>query len=141
MRYSLASAINQDYPHFNVLVCDNASTDDTAHVVGQYKDDRLRYIRAPKRLSMSANWELALSHILTGWVTILGDDDALLPGSLEFVNQIIQETGTKAVRSNGCNYVWPFQHEHSSVWLQVTRQKGYTRIKSYPLWCLAIILV
>ena len=131
LRYSLASAINQDYPHFNVLVCDNASTDDTAHVVAQFKDDRLRYIRAPKRLSMSENWEFALSYVSTGWVTILGDDDALLPGSLEFVNQIIQETGTKAVRSNGCNYVWPLQHDQaSSGWLQVTRQKGYRLIKS-----------
>jgi hypothetical protein len=30
---------------------------------------------------MAENWEFALSHIEDGFVTIIGDDDCLIPGS------------------------------------------------------------
>lgn len=56
---------------------------------------------------MSHNWEFALSHVEEGWVTILGDDDAILPGAIRKVLKIVSETGVQAVRSNGCNYLWP----------------------------------
>lgn len=56
---------------------------------------------------MSHNWEFALSHIADGWVTIVGDDDGLLPGSLQKVAALIRSTGTLAVQSATCRYQWP----------------------------------
>ena len=37
---------------------------------------------------MSHNWEFALGFVPDGWVTIIGDDDALLPGALKRVSGI-----------------------------------------------------
>jgi len=60
-----------------------------------------------KRLSMSHNWEFALSHVSDGWVALIGDDDGLMPNALQRAAEIIKETGTRAIRSSLCIYSWP----------------------------------
>jgi glycosyltransferase involved in cell wall biosynthesis len=107
LRHTLTTVLSQDYKNFEVLVSDNASQDDTRKVVLGLQDTRLRYINTEARVSMSENWEFALNHVENGWITVLGDDDALLPGALRQINKIINETGTEAIRSNGCSYTWP----------------------------------
>lgn len=42
---SLASALAQDYPDFQVIVLDNASSDDTEQVVRSFADSRVTYSR------------------------------------------------------------------------------------------------
>lgn len=107
LSYAIQSALAQDYPRFVVLVSDNASEDRTREVVASFSDPRLRYVNTGRRVSMSHNWEFALDQIRDGWITIMGDDDALLPGALRFVDDVIQKTGVHAVRANGCEYSWP----------------------------------
>jgi hypothetical protein len=51
-------------------------------VVASFKDPRIRYVNTGKHLSMSHNWEFALSHVEKGYVTFVGDDDGLLPGAI-----------------------------------------------------------
>ena len=105
--HTIATALAQDYNRFEVLISDNASLDNTRNVVESIGDPRLRYVRTSTRISMSHNWEFALNHVRDGWVTVLGDDDGLLPGALRLVNKMIGETGARAIRSNGCFYHWP----------------------------------
>ena len=105
--YCLKSACAQDYPNLEILVSDNFSQDNTEEIVKQFRDNRIRYINTGKRVSMSHNWEFAISHIDEGWITILGDDDAILPGAIRKVLQIATTTGVKAIRSNTCQYAWP----------------------------------
>jgi glycosyltransferase involved in cell wall biosynthesis len=107
LEYTIRNVLTQDYPSFQVLVSDNASQDETQRVIDGIQDHRLRYINTGSRVSMSKNWEFALTNVSDGWVTVLGDDDGLLPGSLAMVDRIIKETGAQAIRSNGCAYLWP----------------------------------
>ena len=107
LMHTLKTALCQDYDGFQVLVSDNASADGTGEKVSSISDSRLKYVNTGQRVSMSENWEFALSHVDHGWVTVLGDDDALLPGALRKVSGIISATGTKAIRSNGCTFLWP----------------------------------
>jgi hypothetical protein len=93
--------------NLDIIVSDNASSDDTQGVVRRANDSRIRYLYTGKRLSMSHNWEFALSKVTQGWVTILGDDDGLMPGSLGKIAELIQEYNVKAIRSRVCNYLWP----------------------------------
>ena len=104
---SLRTAVSQDYENLEIIVSDNFSDDDTANVVRRANDRRLRYLNTGKRLSMSHNWEFALSHVDDGWVTFMGDDDGLIPGAISSVADIIRTTQAKAIRSNFCTYDWP----------------------------------
>jgi hypothetical protein len=56
---------------------------------------------------MSDNWEHALRHVSDGFVTYLGDDDGLLPGSLAELDRIIRETGCEAISWKRAPYFWP----------------------------------
>ena len=123
--HAISSALAQEYGSFQVLISDNASLDDTREKVMAMKDPRLKYVNTGKRVSMSENWEFALNHVKHGWVTILGDDDAILPGSLSRVNQIISETGTDAIRANGCSFAWPGVHSKDYGRLRLSLRKGY----------------
>jgi glycosyltransferase involved in cell wall biosynthesis len=105
--HTIESALLQDYSSFEILVSDNASRDDTYAMVSSIRDQRVKYINTGQRVSMSENWEFALNRVNKGWVTIIGDDDAIIPGALAAVNKIIKTSGVEAIRSSGCNYTWP----------------------------------
>ncbi|MBT9151716.1 MAG: GalNAc(5)-diNAcBac-PP-undecaprenol beta-1,3-glucosyltransferase [candidate division WS2 bacterium] len=128
--YTIASALAQDYTNLVILVSDNASSDNTSALVSKFNDSRIQYINTGKRVSMSHNWEFALDHVTEGWVTVLGDDDAILPGTLTSVNKIIDETGTLAIRSNGCGYSWPSLLGERYGNLTISLKKGYQRLQS-----------
>jgi glycosyltransferase involved in cell wall biosynthesis len=44
---AIASILNQTYPHFELLLWDDGSTDQTLEVIQQFSDPRLRIIAAP----------------------------------------------------------------------------------------------
>ena len=43
--YGIESVIQQTFDDYEIIVCDNFPTDNTAMVVGQFKDPRIKYIR------------------------------------------------------------------------------------------------
>ena len=87
LRISLASALAQDYPNLRVVVLDNASTDDTESVVRSFNDGRVSYIRSTTNIGMVSNWNRAFEMSTSPFLTVLQDDDALLPS---FVSESIR---------------------------------------------------
>jgi glycosyltransferase involved in cell wall biosynthesis len=119
---SLQTCVSQEYDELEIIVSDNFSRDNTKEVVGSFKDSRIRYINTGKRLSMSDNWEFALSHVDSGYIFYLGDDDGLLPDSLNAVNQIIGQTGAEAVSCKEAVYFWPShadEYLRNRLWVPV----------------------
>jgi len=104
--WTLRTIINQDYDNFNVLVSDNFSNDNTHAVVNSFNDPRISYVNPGEKLSMSHHWEFALKNINDGYVTVLGDDDGLLPGGLKRAADIIRKTGTLALGWRFGNFNW-----------------------------------
>jgi glycosyltransferase involved in cell wall biosynthesis len=45
---AIRSVIEQDYGNWQLLVCDDASTDDTEDVVARFHDDRIHYLKLPR---------------------------------------------------------------------------------------------
>ena len=105
--WSIKSCLNQDYENLEVIVSDNFSSDDTASIVRSFTDKRLSYYNTGKTLSMSHNWEFALSKVDAGFVSILGDDDAFLPGSVAEINRILDRHQVDAITWKQSFYRWP----------------------------------
>jgi glycosyltransferase involved in cell wall biosynthesis len=104
---TLRTCTEQNYDKLEIIVSDNASADRTQAYVNSAQDERIRYIRTERRLSMSHNWEFALSHVRGDYVTYVGDDDGLLPGALSALAEIIRETNTEAISWRWASYFWP----------------------------------
>ncbi len=79
---SLRTCTSQDEDDLEIIVSDNFSADDTRYVVESFNDSRIRYLNTGKRLGMSQNFEFAMAHAEGDYITILGDDDGLLPGAV-----------------------------------------------------------
>lgn len=129
----LASVLAQNDSDMRVIVSDNCSQDETRDVVEACRDERVRYVCTERRVSMAENWEFALSHVEDGWVTILGDDDGLLPNALRRVREIVAETGVEAVRSAVCRYVWPSLRDGAHGHLTIPRGHGVS-VRSSAHW-------
>lgn len=127
---ALRTVVAQDYDNLEILVSDNFSSDDTRDVVGSFRDPRIRYLNTGQRLSMSHNWEFALSHVQNGWVTVLGDDDGLLPGALERVVELVDEYKVRLVGSGGGGYLWPSMTGMRHGKLFVRQRRGCERRSS-----------
>jgi len=108
LRASLQTAINQTFADYEVLVCDNNSTDDTRDIVAaaQRQSDRVKYVNPGQDLSMCDNWDFAFTHARGRFIAYLSDDDGLLPNCLSYANDLISKFGLKLL-------VWPhafYQH-------------------------------
>jgi hypothetical protein len=80
LKISLKSVLVQDYSDFQVLILDNASTDDTAAVVRSFADSRITYVRSETSIGAFRNWSRAVELNASPYLSILSDDDILLPG-------------------------------------------------------------
>lgn len=105
--HCLRTVVAQDYENLEIIVSDNHSNDNTREVVESFRDERIRYINTGRRLSMSSNWEYALSFVVEGYVGFLGDDDGLLPGSMARLSDIIDEYRPDAINAPYVDYNWP----------------------------------
>src|SRR5690606_34215449 len=56
---AVRSALAQRYAPLEVLVVDNASTDETPQIVGAIRDQRLTYIRCEEFLPVAGSWARA----------------------------------------------------------------------------------
>lgn len=136
--HCLRTVVEQDYGELAIIVSDNASQDNTKYVVDSFADARIKYINTGSRVSMSHNWEFALSHVSDGWVTFLGDDDGMFPGALKRIASVINATGTSAITSKWHFYFWP-QNTVDQNKLTVSFASGY-EIRNCQEWLKKLML-
>jgi glycosyltransferase involved in cell wall biosynthesis len=79
LQQAVESALNQDYPQLEVIICDDASRDWDPHVLDKWSGDiRLRIHRNPQNLGRVDNYRHGLYDLASGkWVLILDGDDFL----------------------------------------------------------------
>src|SRR5690242_10687505 len=78
---AIESALQQDYPEFEVLVVDDGSTDNTAEIAAVYSraDKRVRYLHQ-KNAGLPAARNTGIQHARFDFIGFLDADDAWLPG-------------------------------------------------------------
>jgi glycosyltransferase involved in cell wall biosynthesis len=81
--FAIDSVLQQAYTDFELVICDDGSTDNTPEICGSYDDARIRYIRLAGKSGQAGNFNRCLKEARSELVTILHADDYLLPGFLE----------------------------------------------------------
>lgn len=76
---AIQSVLAQSFTDLEVLVSDNASTDDTTNVVASFTDPRVRYHRHAQNIGIGPNHRACAQMAQTEWVGFLSDDDLFTP--------------------------------------------------------------
>jgi glycosyltransferase involved in cell wall biosynthesis len=79
---AIASILAQTYGDWELIIGDNASTDDVRSVVA-VDDGRVRYHRWDESVDVIASWNRTASLCRGTWMVPIGADDRLLPDALE----------------------------------------------------------
>jgi Glycosyl transferase family 2 len=85
----LRSCFEQGFAHFEVVVVDDGSSDETPSVLARLADPRLRVISHPSNRGMSAARATAAEHARGEWCVLLDSDDELMPGALARLRSLI----------------------------------------------------
>jgi hypothetical protein len=88
---AIRSVLDQTFSDFELFVSDNASTDQTRDVVDSFRDPRLHYLRNDTNIGAHANLSRGLQLGAAPFVSILQDDDLMLPRNLERKVQVLEE--------------------------------------------------
>ena len=79
IRAAIDSALAQDFADLEVVVCDDASTDETVEMARGVGDARVRVIANGERVGMARNWNRSVRESRGPYVKFLMQDDRLAP--------------------------------------------------------------
>ena len=83
--------LNQSLSPLEVIIVDDASSDDTVSIVEQYSDERVRLHRCPKNGGGAVARNIGIDLALGEYIAFLDSDDVWLPQKLAYQrNQIFQ---------------------------------------------------
>jgi len=104
---TMESALSQTLTDLEVLVVDDASTDDTRSVVlsRASRDSRLRYVRNEVNLGLTRNWNRCLSLARGEFVNLLLSDDLIDPDYLEAAAGAMRQHPGVGLVATGCRYI------------------------------------
>src|ERR1039458_5587870 len=89
---AVKSALSQTYTNIEVIVSDNASTDDTVEHLSAIQDERLVILRHSANAGMVANFNSCLSAATGELFLMLSDDDWLEPPAIEKLSRPFRES-------------------------------------------------
>jgi glycosyltransferase involved in cell wall biosynthesis len=101
----IESVLAQTYPHFELVVLDNQSTDNTVPWLKSLKDPRIRLNTSPVSLSIVESWARVRSVEKQEYMTLIGHDDTLDPGFLATINGMIERNPECALYQTGARLI------------------------------------
>lgn len=90
LKIALDSVFQQTYSDFEIIVCDDGSTDETPTLMSQFSDPRLLYIRHPENIGKSNNMRSGFLAATGEFFIKFDDDDRLTPTFLEQTVPILE---------------------------------------------------
>lgn len=79
---SVKSVLNQTYQDFEIIIVDDASTDNTEEVVSSFNDERIRYVRHEENRGEAAARNTGIKAAKCNYIAYQDSDDEWLPEKL-----------------------------------------------------------
>lgn len=106
LRRALESALGQTQAEIEILISDNASTDETPELCAEIaaRDRRVRVIRQAENVGLTANFNALLTAAAGEFVLVLADDDWLEPTYVEHCLVALDADPGLVLASGGARY-------------------------------------
>jgi glycosyltransferase involved in cell wall biosynthesis len=105
---SINSVIKQTYSDLELVVVDDASTDDTESVVKSFEDERIKYIKQDENKGANVARNTGISQSTGEYIAFQDSDDVWLPHKIQKqVDKFRQSKEGTGLVSTGVCRVWP----------------------------------
>lgn len=116
LKQTLESVLCQINDEVEIVVCDNASSDDTYKVINEYiKKNTISYYRNKKNMGMDYNFLQCLRNATGEYIQLLSDDDILLPGAINKLLEIIKKYQPSYINLNSYTYNGEYDPTHKKT--------------------------
>ena len=139
LKERMESIFSQDYPEFEIILLDDASTDDSAAILREYaKDPRVKTLIVNESNSGNTflQWERGLKEATGEYIWIAESDDVAEPAFLSrMVNAIERDKAVLAF----CHSQWidsegkPIERSRDTRWNRDFLMAGFSFVKQYLL--------
>lgn len=83
IQQSVESVLNQSFEDFELIICDDCSSDRTLDIVSSFRDDRVKVYSNKYNLGLAANWNKSISLASGQYVKLLCGDDLIYKDCLK----------------------------------------------------------
>ena len=105
--YAVKSALNVRYSNVEIVVVDNSDTNELeTRLISDGLYDRVVYYKTDSVLSMRDNWERGIELASGDLLTIMGDDDAIMPDACEVANYVFNSIAIDLLHGYRASYKW-----------------------------------
>jgi len=91
IRDTVACLLQQDFTDYELIVCDDASTDETCRTIESFGDPRIRLIRNSGNLGYGKNLERCRLSALGEIIVLMGQDDIVSDGMLARIHEVFTQ--------------------------------------------------
>ncbi|WP_249676934.1 glycosyltransferase [Pseudomonas abieticivorans] len=142
---ALKSAVNQNYPHLQVLVCDDTVGDEVREAVesvraGLGTNVTLRYVRNARALGRTANIEQCVRLAKGEFIKVLFDEDWLMPEHTPLLVEVlvrypdVSVAATQHYLSDAENRIMPNRMENFGYVSGDARFNGFDLLSMFEVW-------
>ena len=101
----IASILSQTFRDFELIVLENASTDNTLDIIHSFDDVRVKVYSTDKVLTIEENWKRAVSVSKNEFITLIGHDDVLDKDYLHVMNDLVNRHPTASLFQAHFRYI------------------------------------
>ncbi len=130
---SIESALCQDYPMIEVIISDNASTDNTQEVCREFckKDDRVKYVKQPSNIGAVANFTAVLKRASGEYFMWLGDDDWIDASYVSHCMSLLLSSPDVGLASGAPIYYRDGSKAYDGKMFDLLEESWFVRVASY----------
>lgn len=96
---TIESVLRQTWPHFEIVVADNASTDASLEIVERFKSDKIRVFRNRYNVGFAPNLDKATAPARNEHLIALSSDDLMHPEALATYARVLEGLGERRHRA------------------------------------------
>jgi glycosyltransferase involved in cell wall biosynthesis len=104
IKRAIQSVFNQDYPNIEIIVVNDASTDDTVDLVESIKDSRIKLLKHLENRGVSAARNTGIKASTGKYIAFLDDDDEWLPTKLSKQVEYLEKKDNKKWKAVICSH-------------------------------------
>lgn len=101
----IQSILSQTIQDFELIILENASTDNTLEVIQSFDDNRIKIISTEENLTIEQNWSRILNIPKGEFLTIIGHDDFFEPDYLETMDALILQNPKSSLYQTHFSFV------------------------------------